>query len=58
MTKDELLAALKQIADQQGDPAHPWITEDAHQEADGLLLDYINDEEIRHAFDAIGKWYA
>jgi hypothetical protein len=33
-----------------------WET--AHQEADTALLDYIDDQEVRAAFRAVGKWYA
>ena len=32
--------------------------ESAHGDADDLLLDYINDKEVREAFDNIEKWYA
>ena len=30
---------------------------EAHMEADGLLLTYINDPEITMAFNSIDKWY-
>jgi hypothetical protein len=30
----------------------------AHEEADQLLLDYINDDEIRAEYNLIDKWYA
>jgi len=33
-------------------------TEAAHCEADEALLDYIDDPEIRAAYDAVPKWYA
>ena len=32
--------------------------ETSHYEADLLLLEYINDEEIKAAFLALGRWYA
>lgn len=51
MTRDELLATLREQAE-NGD------TEDAHHEADAAPLDYINDPEIRAAYDAVEKWYA
>ena len=51
MTRKFLLARLR-ILSKDGDP------ETAHVEADKLLLDYINDEEIREAFDSWNKWYA
>lgn len=30
----------------------------AHIEADSLLLQYINDEDVTEAFEDINKWYA
>jgi len=51
MTKEELLEALKALI-----PDSP--TEEAHMEADALLLKYINDLEITAAYDALEKWYA
>lgn len=51
MTKAELLAKLKAIREQSDREA-------AHADADDALLDYINDAEVRAAYDAIEKWYA
>ena len=51
ITKEELLEKLRELSN-RGD------TEDSHSEADFLLLDYINDEEIREAFVKIERWYA
>jgi hypothetical protein len=51
MTKEELLAKLKECSDDDD-------TEGAHVDADIALLDYINDPEIRKAFNKIDKWYA
>ena len=51
MTKEILikkLTALHATEDPEG----------AHEEADELLLDYIMDAEIRHAYSQIPKWYA
>ena len=51
MTKETLiekLTALQTTEDREG----------AHVEADELLLDYIMDAEIRHAYSQIPKWYA
>ena len=51
MNKQELiekLTALQAIED----------PEYAHAEADELLLDYIMDAEVRHAYSQIPKWYA
>ena len=30
----------------------------AHYDADQALVEYIGDEEIKAAYEAIGKWYA
>ena len=54
VTKLSKLELLKRLAD----CAKPSDTEAAHGEADALLLEYINDEDIRAAYDAIDKWYA
>lgn len=51
MTKEELIAALKALAEDS--PG-----EENHIEADGLLLAWINDPDIREAYEAIDKWYA
>ena len=51
MTKEELIVQLKSWHG-------PTDAEIAHDKADALLLDYIDDEEVRQAFDAIEKWYA
>lgn len=51
MTKDELLAKLRELAD---DSDH----EMAHVQADDLLLEWISDPEIEEAYHAIEKWYA
>ena len=51
MTKETLiekLTALQTTEDPEG----------AHEEADELLLDYIMDAEVRHAYSQIPKWYA
>jgi hypothetical protein len=50
MTRDDALKRLREL--ELGDP------EDAHIEADKILLDLIDDPEITEAFEAIGKWYA
>ncbi len=51
MTKDELLAKLAVIA-QDGDQ------ERAHGDADDALIEYINDPDVKAAYDDIDKWYA
>ena len=54
MTKEELIQKLTAIATdfRSSDP------ERDHQEADDLLLSYINDDEVTQAFERIEKYYA
>lgn len=56
MTKQELLEKLNNIEK----PVEGILrdSEDWHFEADDLLLEYINDEEIKEAYRNIEKWYA
>ena len=55
-TRLDVLYELRQIeAGQKGGASEP---ECDHDRADGLLLDYIDDDEVREAFNAIRKWYA
>jgi len=51
MTKEELIAKLKALVEDSPGKEN-------HMEADALLLDYINDAEIRSAYEEIAKWYA
>lgn len=53
MSIEELIAALLNIVS-SGD----FDTEEGHDEADGLLLKYINDQRVTDAYDDIPKWYA
>ncbi len=50
MTKEQLVKLLTKYAEDDN-----W--ERAHGDADDALIAYINDPEIRKAFDAVGKWY-
>ena len=50
MTKEELLKALNEC--------HTGDEERDHKKADDLLLEFINDTEIKLAFESIKKWYA
>lgn len=53
MTKEELIKSLQRLSANGGcDP------ESDHGEADELLLDYIDDPDVRSAFNEIEKWYA
>lgn len=58
MTKDELLKALKEINDRQYFDLGFTDCDEDHQEADKLLLEFINDEEVTKIFLDIEKWYA
>lgn len=50
--RDELLTGLRAL---QGDEVDPEM---GHVEADALLLDYIDDDEVAEAYNGISKWYA
>ena len=59
MSKEELLKELKEIvSDIEKAGEEYYDLEGSHIRADNLLLDYINDEEVREAFNDIDKWYA
>lgn len=51
MTKEKLIEELKKC-ELNGD------TECAHSNADDLIIEYINDPEIKAAYDAVDKWFA
>lgn len=51
--KEELINELNAIADNGG-----YDQENNHVMADELLLKYIDDSEIKEAYDKIDKWYA
>jgi hypothetical protein len=51
MTKAQLIKALKERC-------HTGDVEADHSVADDLLLAYINDKEVKAAYDEIDKWYA
>ena len=53
ISRDELLKILEEAAAMSS-----WNEERAHIDADMALLDYINDDEIRQAFDRVDRWYA
>jgi hypothetical protein len=53
MTKAELITMLDKISNGSLDDI-----EDNHAQADELLLEYINDNDVRVAYDAIMKWYS
>lgn len=47
--KAELIEALEDCAG--------WDEEEGHVRADRLLVDYVDDAEVRKAYEAIRKWY-
>ena len=51
MNKQKLIEKLREIQ-KYGD------TEQAHGSADDALIEYINDPEIKEAYDDIKKWYS
>ena len=57
MTKKELVQKLSACAAYKTGFDTP-DTERAHQEADRLLLQYIDSAEVTAAFDEHEKWYA
>jgi hypothetical protein len=52
MTREELLAKLKECTGDDVDK------EMGHWDADQALLEFIADEDIAEAYQAVGKWYA
>ena len=52
INKELAIENLKKIQEYNGDP------EAAHGYADDLLIEFIDDEEIKKEFDKIEKWYA
>lgn len=53
MTKNELLEKLASIGAKVKNEK-----EEDHFEADLLLIEYINDPDIKRAYDKIPKWYS
>ena len=53
MTRDELLKKLLALVAETGTDFKK-----RHEEADYLLVTYIDDREIADAFAEIGKWYS
>lgn len=55
--KKELLDRLNYIALKE--KLYPYDCDflDEHQKAEALLLDFIDDSEIKVAYDGVRKWY-
>lgn len=64
MTTTELIERLKYIQEHEcvgpyKIPEPPRISiDEAHEKADELLLEFINDDEVTNIFNSIEKWYA
>lgn len=61
MSKEQLIARLREIGMRQigvRGRVKGRDEERDHVDADGALIDYINDPEITAAYEAITKWYA
>ena len=54
MKRTTLLERLKYLQKN----TYPGNVEDSHILADKLLIEYINDEAIKRAFNKIKKWYS
>ena len=52
MSVEELVESLRDITYEKYDQ------ETGHRRADELLLQYIGDDRVTDAFDAVGKWYS
>ena len=53
MDKEKLINELKKLSSNVNNDF-----EMTHWKADELLIKYINDKDIKKAFDNVGKWYA
>ena len=59
MSNKDLVKALEDIQTrQETDRTGRYYQRDAHEDADQLLLDFIDDPEVTNAFYHIDKWYA
>lgn len=52
ISRNELIDKLKEYANNNDDP------EGAHVAIDYMLIDYIDDEEIKSIWEKIEMWYA
>ena len=53
MEKQDLLEKLAARSKER-----EWDYEMAHFKADEALIEFIDDDEVREAFDKVGKYYA
>ena len=61
MEKKELIEKLKSInikVSKGIDKNRLYDLENAHREADDLIIEFINDKEIKEVYDSIDKWFA
>lgn len=56
MSKEELIARLHEISVRQ--PSKDRDEEQGHMDADDALIEYIDDPEIKAAYESVRKWYA
>ena len=54
----EVLTPKEKLLKQLEDLSKSSDTETAHSEADQLILQYLDDAEIKEVYDKIKKWYA
>lgn len=59
MTRDELLARLRALEEDKDNKFGQYAdAEDVHIAADALLLWFIHDREIAHAYNELYRWYS
>lgn len=54
----EVLTPKEKLIKQLGELSKSDDTETAHAEADKLILNYLDDADIKAAYEKIKKWYA
>ena len=52
ITRDELIQALQEYTKNNDDP------ECTHVKIDNMLIEYINDKEIKELWEKVEMWYA
>jgi hypothetical protein len=60
MTKEELIEALNGLEEKYTNPndLRRVDREQVHLDADGMILEYLNDKDISEAFYRLELWYA
>lgn len=57
MNREELIKKLKAIEGKKRTEKF-YDSENGHVEADGLLIEFINDRDIKEAYDEVEKWHS